>query len=176
MGVLYCLGVASVSPVLYKTSFYVYTGNISYFAHSKQIRMQELAEPKVNLRQPVVCTPQPQSARESQRRRRRNNYARVRPFRKSTSTPSWREDVRTIPAAHDDLLDQLAVVHVESPIEKGFLVLVPMKIEYPPEQLLEQVAVWDATLDSKSARQSVETIARETQPNVLCSESKIRYL
>lgn len=85
----------------------------------------------------------------------------------------WREaDGRTVPAAHDDLLDQLAIRHVESPIKKGLLFLLPMEIEHPPQKLLEQVAVRNTTLDSDSDRQSVETGTRERDLFCVCFVSR----
>lgn len=82
------------------------------------------------------------------------------------SSPGYRSDRiyaflarvgRTIHAAHDDFVDQLAVRHVESAIKKGFFLLLPVKIEHPPQQFLEQGSVWDTALDSDSDRQSVDS-------------------
>lgn len=55
---------------------------------------------------------------------------------------------RTVLAAHNDFVDQLAVGNVKSSIEEGLFFLFPVKIKHSPQQLIEQVGVRSTTLDT----------------------------
>lgn len=69
----------------------------------------------------------------------------------TTTSKRKRHARHTVFAAHDHFVDELPIGYVHSVVEESFLFPVPVQLEHTPDQLVEQLAIWQ-TVGTRDSR------------------------